>query len=136
MALRPIVFMPPPQAKHCSTAPTDACCSAVVSQPRVVTPATMPAAARLSRLQTRESPTEVKPQSLVVLCLTQTPYVACQRIKSMNAKIATMESTDRRITEIFDEHQQDICKRTDRMFAVLMALQWVAGVVAAYWISP
>jgi signal transduction histidine kinase len=54
----------------------------------------------------------------------------------MNAKIATMESTDRRITEIFDEHQQDICKRTDRMFAVLMALQWVAGIVAAYWISP
>src|SRR6185295_3779479 len=33
-------------------------------------------------------------------------------------------------------HQQDICKRTDHMFAVLMTLQWVAGIVAAYVISP
>jgi signal transduction histidine kinase len=41
-----------------------------------------------------------------------------------------------RIAEIFNEHQQDICKRTDHMFAVLMALQWIAGIAAAYWISP
>jgi signal transduction histidine kinase/CheY-like chemotaxis protein len=41
-----------------------------------------------------------------------------------------------RIAEIFNEHQQEICKRTDHMFAVLMALQWVAGIAAAYWISP
>ncbi|MDX6501468.1 MAG: hypothetical protein QOG23_4728 [Blastocatellia bacterium] len=42
----------------------------------------------------------------------------------------------RRIAEIFDEHQQDICQRTDHMFAVLMALQWIAGIAAAYWFSP
>jgi signal transduction histidine kinase/ActR/RegA family two-component response regulator len=42
----------------------------------------------------------------------------------------------RRIAEIFDEHQQDICQRTDHMFAVLMALQWIAGIAAAYWLSP
>ena len=46
------------------------------------------------------------------------------------------EPSARRITEIFNEHQQDICKRTDHMFAVLMALQWIAGIAAAYWISP
>ena len=34
--------------------------------------------------------------------------------------------SDRRL---FTEHQQDICKRTDHMFAVLMALQWVGGIV-------
>src|SRR6266581_3622507 len=45
-------------------------------------------------------------------------------------------STAARIAEIFNEHQQDICKRTDHMFAVLMALQWIAGIAAAYWISP
>lgn len=44
--------------------------------------------------------------------------------------------TTRRTADIFHEHQYDICKRTDHMFAVLMALQWVGGVVAAYWISP
>jgi PAS domain S-box-containing protein len=41
-----------------------------------------------------------------------------------------------RIAELFSEHQQDICKRTDHMFAVLMTLQWVGGIVAAFWISP
>ncbi len=41
-----------------------------------------------------------------------------------------------RIADIFNEHQQIIYKRTDRMFAVLMVLQWLAGIAAAYWISP
>jgi len=42
----------------------------------------------------------------------------------------------RRAAGIFNEQQQTIYARTDRMFAVLMALQWVAGVAAAYWITP
>jgi signal transduction histidine kinase len=46
------------------------------------------------------------------------------------------EVSARRVAEIFDEHQQDICQRTDHMFAVLMALQWIAGIAAAYWLSP
>jgi PAS domain S-box-containing protein len=41
-----------------------------------------------------------------------------------------------RIAELFNEHQQDICKRTDHMFAVLMTLQWIGGIIAAYWVSP
>src|SRR5688572_3398298 len=41
-----------------------------------------------------------------------------------------------RVAELFAQHQQDIFQRTDRMFAVLMTLQWVGGVLAAYWISP
>ncbi|MEW6130021.1 MAG: response regulator [Acidobacteriota bacterium] len=41
-----------------------------------------------------------------------------------------------RATEIFNEAQQAIFKRTDRMFAVLMALQWVAAIIAACLISP
>jgi len=41
-----------------------------------------------------------------------------------------------RVAEIFNEHQQVVHRRTDRMFAVLMALQWVAGVAAALWVSP
>src|SRR5882757_4615789 len=41
-----------------------------------------------------------------------------------------------RIVELFNEHQTDICKRTDHMFAVLMTLQWIGGIVAASWISP
>lgn len=41
-----------------------------------------------------------------------------------------------RIADIFNEHQQIIYKRTDRIFAVLMVIQWLAGIAAAYWISP
>jgi PAS domain S-box-containing protein len=53
-----------------------------------------------------------------------------------NTKSASAKPTESRIAELFNEHQYDICKRTDHMFAVLMTLQWVGGIVAAYWISP
>ena len=46
------------------------------------------------------------------------------------------ESLQRRIKNLYTEHQQAIFKRTDRMFAVLMAIQWIAGMAAALWISP
>jgi PAS domain S-box-containing protein len=46
------------------------------------------------------------------------------------------ETFKRQAAAIFNEHQQVIYKRTDRMFAALMAIQWLAGVAAAYWISP
>ena len=55
-------------------------------------------------------------------------------MRSTNTK--SKEAPAPRVAEIFNEHQQDICKRTDHMFAVLMALQWIAGIAAAYWISP
>ncbi|HJQ24901.1 MAG TPA: histidine kinase dimerization/phosphoacceptor domain -containing protein [Blastocatellia bacterium] len=42
----------------------------------------------------------------------------------------------RRVAEIFDAHQLLVHRRTDRMFAVLMALQWLAGVAASLWVSP
>jgi signal transduction histidine kinase/CheY-like chemotaxis protein/HPt (histidine-containing phosphotransfer) domain-containing protein len=34
------------------------------------------------------------------------------------------------------EHTLSICKRTDRMFAVLMALQWIGGIVLSLVVSP
>jgi diguanylate cyclase (GGDEF)-like protein len=46
------------------------------------------------------------------------------------------ESFQRRVKSLFSQHQRSICKRTDHMFAVLMAIQWVAAVVAALWLSP
>ena len=54
--------------------------------------------------------------------------------KSTRAPVA--ETSASRIAELFNQHQQDICKRTDHMFAVLMTVQWLGGIVAAYWISP
>lgn len=46
------------------------------------------------------------------------------------------EPAARRVAEIFNEHQLVVHRRTDRMFAGLMALQWLAGVAAALWVSP
>jgi two-component system, sensor histidine kinase and response regulator len=37
---------------------------------------------------------------------------------------------------LFHEHQQSVYRRTDKMFAVLMVAQWIAGILAALWISP
>lgn len=57
-------------------------------------------------------------------------------MKKTNAKTQVNDATSSRVTELFTEHQQDIFKSTDHMFAVLMTLQWVGGIVAAFWISP
>lgn len=46
------------------------------------------------------------------------------------------EKATQRIAEIFNEHQRLVHRRTDRMFAGLMALQYLAGVAAALWVSP
>jgi two-component system sensor histidine kinase/response regulator len=44
--------------------------------------------------------------------------------------------TRQRADVLFHEHQQQIYRHTDRMFAVLMVIQWVASIAAALWISP
>src|SRR5688500_14206615 len=46
------------------------------------------------------------------------------------------ESFRRRVKDLYAEHRHSIFKRTDRMFAVLMGVQWLAGIAAALWISP
>jgi PAS domain S-box-containing protein len=41
-----------------------------------------------------------------------------------------------RAAELFAASQQTIHRRTDRLFAGLMALQWVGGIAFALWVSP
>ena len=38
--------------------------------------------------------------------------------------------------ELYQKHARAIHEHTDRLFAGLMVVQWLAGVAAAYWISP
>jgi PAS domain S-box-containing protein len=54
----------------------------------------------------------------------------------LSTDLKRRETTANRVAEIFDEHQRLVHIRTDRMFAGLMALQWLAGVAAALWVSP
>lgn len=49
---------------------------------------------------------------------------------------STAPALRKRTDELYREQQQHIAYRTDRMFALLMTLQWVAAVAAARWISP
>ncbi len=46
------------------------------------------------------------------------------------------ECESRRAKQLFGEHQQIIYRRTDRLFAALMPLQWLAAIATAFWISP
>jgi PAS domain S-box-containing protein len=41
-----------------------------------------------------------------------------------------------RADQLMEEQRQALFRRTDRMFALLMVVQWVAGIAAAVWISP
>src|SRR6185436_12315203 len=84
----------------------------------------------------RRFPTERKPQFLVVHSLIPSLNVRCRSMKKSNANTIVQDATSSRIAELFNERENDICKRTDQMFAVLLTLQWVGGIVAAYWISP
>jgi signal transduction histidine kinase len=44
--------------------------------------------------------------------------------------------TTQRATDLFEEYQSDLHRRTDRLFAGLLGFQWVAGIIFALWISP
>src|SRR5687767_5984160 len=57
-------------------------------------------------------------------------------MRQVETDLTSQQSMLRRAQEIFSQHQQGIFKHTDRLFAGLLACQWVAGVIAAYWISP
>jgi signal transduction histidine kinase len=41
-----------------------------------------------------------------------------------------------RAEELYAQHQLEIYKRTDRLFAILMVFQWIAGIAFALWVSP
>jgi len=45
-------------------------------------------------------------------------------------------ATAARAAELYDVHRQNVYRRADRMFAVLMAVQWIFGIAAAVFISP
>jgi two-component system sensor histidine kinase/response regulator len=45
-------------------------------------------------------------------------------------------STSSRAQQLFAEARHDIHRRTDRLFAGLMAFQWLMGIAFAVWVSP
>src|SRR6185436_16288497 len=47
-----------------------------------------------------------------------------------------MTAASRRADELCRQSQRAIHERTDRLFAGLMAFQWIAGIVFALWVAP
>src|SRR6266851_6792573 len=68
--------------------------------------------------------------------LIQTLNAGIQLMKKSESSWAISQSTLEQASKLFAAHQQTIYKSTDRMFAVLMSIQWIAGVIAALWIAP
>jgi PAS domain S-box-containing protein len=57
-------------------------------------------------------------------------------MKELSANSHGRATGAQRVEEIFNKHQRLVHMRTDRMFAGLMILQWLAGIAAALWVSP
>jgi diguanylate cyclase (GGDEF)-like protein len=57
-------------------------------------------------------------------------------VRRINTKFYDDESFQQRVKDLFTQHRRSIFERTDRMFAALMAVQWLAGIAAALWLSP
>lgn len=47
-----------------------------------------------------------------------------------------MDASAERADELFRQHQQEIYRKTDKLFARLMVFQWLAGIVIAFAIAP
>ena len=54
----------------------------------------------------------------------------------VKTKEARKDSAAERADELFKQHQEEIYRNTDKLFARLMLFQWVAGIVMAFLISP
>ncbi len=49
---------------------------------------------------------------------------------------AVSGSVAARAEVLFQEHHEEVYRRTDRIFAILLAVEWIAGVAVALWITP
>lgn len=48
----------------------------------------------------------------------------------------TREFANPQAGDLFRDHQDGIFRQTDRMFAILMTIQWLAAIAVALWLSP
>src|SRR5216684_2987540 len=73
---------------------------------------------------------------LAARCSIPTPSAEKEAMKKSETNSTATSSTLQQASKLFAAHQQAIYQSTDRMFAVLMSVQWIAGVIAALLIAP
>lgn len=64
------------------------------------------------------------------------PNLICADLKNASACNSPYDAIDRRAAQLFHEHAGIIHRRTDHLFAALMIVQWLGGVLATLVISP
>jgi methyl-accepting chemotaxis protein len=57
-------------------------------------------------------------------------------VSEIDQDFQPQEDSGRRATVLFDELHLRIFNQTDRLFAGLMVVQWIGGIVAALCLSP
>jgi hypothetical protein len=57
-------------------------------------------------------------------------------VTAFHSSAESMESVSGRAGDLFASYLHQIHARMDRLFAALMAVQWVGGIVVALWVSP
>src|SRR6185503_15800165 len=117
-------------ARRCSMTRPATCSSAAASPVPAVTKAKTPASSRWSTRSTT-GPLALAPACSVV----RSSRGACDAVIA-DSSPATDHVVAARAVELFKDYEHEIHVRTDRLFAGLMALQWVAGVLFALWVSP
>src|SRR5712692_3020727 len=73
---------------------------------------------------------------LAARCSIPNPSVEQGNMKKSKTSPSIAPATLSQASHLFAAHQQAIYQSTDRMFAVLMSIQWMAGIIAALWIAP
>src|ERR1051326_2783425 len=54
----------------------------------------------------------------------------------MGTSAAVVTDLTPRVNHLMQRHLKQIHVQTSHLFAILMLVQWVAGIIAALWISP
>src|SRR6266536_340983 len=65
-----------------------------------------------------------------------TPSVNKRRLAPEKTEVAPPRALAVQADALFQQHSDAIHRRTDRLFAALMAGQWLAGILVALWLSP
>src|SRR5712691_8359425 len=73
---------------------------------------------------------------LAAHCSTLSPSAEKKVMRKSEINSSLTARTLGQANKLFVAHRQAIYQSTDRMFAVLMSIQWIAGVIAALWIAP
>src|SRR5581483_4216536 len=116
-------------ARPCSTIPAATCASPAASPPTAAIPATTMAATPSGRL-----PSTARPRTAPHRC---SGAHSTNRNKPilMETHLDLTDGVLSRARELMHEHQDQIYVQTSHLFAILMSVQWLAGIAAALIVS-